>query len=472
MVITLESTQGFSILFIDAEQATIDLMHHSVADLPVKISGTPDSQKGLELLKRFQPRLVFLSAKLALAGQTNFLTEILRIDPRVEVVLMTEGDSPSSTLEAVQKGAADCVSKPLSTATFRAKVQQALDAAKRNQITAELEGELLSSFQFHGMVGRSPAMLDLFNKMSRVAPHFRGVLVSGPSGSGKELVARGLHELSPAGGGPFIACNCAGIPESLADSEMFGYVKGAFTGAEREKRGFFEEAHGGTIFLDEISEMSLAMQAKLLRVLQTHEIQRVGSPVPRKLDIRVIAATNRDLREEVSERRFREDLFYRLSTVHLRLPSLAERKEDLPLLQRHFVQKFAQQYSKNIVGITRRAQTLLSRYSWPGNVRELENVIAHACMLSHGQVLDIEDFREKLGFQTSLPSDPPPLSLKAIQQKHVRDVLNFVQGNKARAAEILGISRSTLYKILAGEDLVETSSPPARANEEEKEGTA
>jgi DNA-binding NtrC family response regulator len=456
MVITLESREEFPMLVIDDEQAVLDLMSDVFGDMPVRISATQDPRKGLQLVNSQRPRLVFLDLHLPNARGIDLLDEILRIDPRTEVVLITGDYSPASAVEAIQKGAADYLTKPLSIAKLRAKVQQAIDGANRNHVTSELEGELLSSFQFQGMVGRSPAMLEVFSKMSRIAPHFRSVLITGPSGSGKELVARGLHELSPVHKGLFIACNCAGIPESLADSEMFGYVKGAFTGADREKRGFFEEANGGTIFLDEIAEMPLSVQTKLLRVLQTHEIQRVGSPLPRKLDIRVIAATNRDLREEVNDGRFREDLFYRLSTVHLRLPALAERKEDLPLLQRYFVEKFAKEYRKNISGITRRGQTLLSRHSWPGNVRELENVIASACMLSTGEVLDTADFPAEIRSAASLSSDPSLSSLKAIQQKHTRDVLNLVEGNKARAAEILGISRSTLYNILAGGDFSET----------------
>ena len=457
MVITLDARDDFSVLVIDDDQAVLDLMSDVLRDLPVRICLSHDPRKGLELLRQLRPRLLVLDHHLPdHARGIDLLEEILRIDPRTEVVLISGDYSPASAVEAIQKGAADYLTKPLSARALRSKVEQAIEAAKRNQTTSELEGELLSSFQFQGMVGRSPAMLEVFNKMSRVAPHFRSVLITGPTGSGKELVARGLHHLSPVRKAPFIACNCASIPEPLAESEMFGHVKGAFTGADRERPGLFEEANGGTIFLDEIAEMPMVLQAKLLRVLQTHEIQRVGSALPRKLHIRVIAATNRDLREEVSERRFREDLFYRLSTVHLRLPALAQRKEDLPLLQRYFIEKFASEYKKNISGITRRGQALLSRHSWPGNVRELENAIAGACMMSASEVLDIDDFPAEIRSPASQFSDPSLLSLKAIQQKHARDVLNLVEGNKARAAEILGISRSTLYTILAGENLSDT----------------
>jgi transcriptional regulator with PAS, ATPase and Fis domain len=317
--------------------------------------------------------------------------------------------------------------------------------------TFKLEGELISSFKFQGMVARSPWMLDLFSKMRRIAPHFRTVLVTGPSGTGKELVARALHNMSPAASQTFVVCNCAGVPESLAESEWFGYVKGAFTGANQDRMGLFEHANGGTIFLDEIGEMPLNLQAKLLRVLQSHEIQRVGSPVARKLDVRVIAATNRDLKQEVREKRFREDLFYRLSVVEMKLPSLAERKEDLPLLQRHFVEKFAAEYNKQISGISRRAQNLLSRYHWPGNIRELENVIGNACMMSDGPMIDICHLPPELSEPEAAGADSPFLSLADVERNHVRRVMEMVGGNKLRAAEILGISRSTLYNLLGSE---------------------
>jgi DNA-binding NtrC family response regulator len=365
-------------------------------------------------------------------------------------VILISGDySTTSAVEAIQRGASDYLTKPLSMAGLRQRVQNTINEVSKNRETFQLDGELLSSFNFQGIVGRSPRMLDVFNKMRRIAPHFRTVLVGGPSGTGKELVARALHELSPAAKGPFIVCNCAGLPETLAESELFGYVKGAFTGAAQDKLGFFEHANGGTLFLDEIGEMPPGTQAKLLRVLQTYEIQRVGSPAVRKLDVRVIAATNRDLRTEVKENRFREDLYYRLSSVHLELPSLSERKEDLPLLQRHFVEKFAAQYKKKVSGLSRRAQNLFSRYRWPGNIRELENVIGNACMMADGPMIDTFHLPEWLQNQELNNVEPTLLSLKEVQQKHVERVLEMVGGNKLRAAEILGISRSTLYAMIA-----------------------
>jgi transcriptional regulator with PAS, ATPase and Fis domain len=287
-------------------------------------------------------------------------------------------------------------------------------------------------------------------KMRRVAPHFRTVLVIGATGTGKELVAHALHRLSPARG-QFVVCNCSALVETLVESELFGYVRGAFTGATQDKPGLFEHADGGTIFLDEIGELSLPAQAKLLRVLQNREVQRVGSPTPRRIDVRVVAATHRNLRTMVREGQFREDLFYRLAMVEIPLPSLGQRREDLPLLQRFFIEKFAADYGKSIAGLTRRAQTRMATYPWPGNIRELENVIGNACMMVEGSVIDIDDLPESLRapVRDDLSTETAFLPLDELQRCHILRVLQAVGGNKARAAEILGIGRATIYQILS-----------------------
>ncbi|HXP82807.1 MAG TPA: sigma-54 dependent transcriptional regulator [Verrucomicrobiae bacterium] len=286
--------------------------------------------------------------------------------------------------------------------------------------------------------------------MRRIAPHFRSVLVTGPTGVGKELVARALHRLSPGQKGNFVALNCSSISETLAESELFGHVKGAFTGAHQDKVGVFEYAEGGVVLLDEIGEMPLPLQAKLLRVLQNQELQRVGSPVVRKVSVRVVAATNRDLPEMVSQGKFREDLYFRLCMIELKVPSLAERREDLPILQRHFLKSFAAQYKKPLAGLTRRAQTLLARYSWPGNVRELENVLGHACMMTESDVIDVRDLPARIQnfrAEENVESEVE-LSMDQVARLHARRVLAHVGGNKVRAAEILGISRTYLYDLL------------------------
>jgi len=311
-----------------------------------------------------------------------------------------------------------------------------------------LEHELMETYQLDGMIGRSPLVLDVFARTVRVAPHFRTALVTGATGTGKELVARALHHHSPVAAKPFAVCNCSAIVDTLFESELFGYVRGAFTGANQDKAGLFEFANGGTVFLDEIGELPLNAQAKLLRVLQNQEVQRVGSPMTRKIDVRVIGATNRDLKAMVAQKLFREDLYYRLAVIEIKLPRLADRKEDLPLLQRHFVERFAEQYNKPIAGITRRAQTVLMRYHWPGNVRELENIIGSACMVAEDNLIDIHDLPEHLRESTLEDPEEQLISLEELENRHVVHVLEKLGGNKNRASEVLGISRATLYNML------------------------
>lgn len=293
-------------------------------------------------------------------------------------------------------------------------------------------------------------MLEMFAKIRRVAPHYRSALITGATGTGKELVARALHDLSPAVSKQFVVCNCSAVSESLVESELFGYVKGAFTGATQDKLGLFEYASGGTVFLDEIGEMPLSLQAKLLRVLQNREIQRIGSPIAKTIDLRVVAATHRDLKRLVKEGKFREDLFYRLSAVEITVPPLSQRREDLPLLEHYFIERFSDEYHKPIDGLTRRVQALFSRHCWPGNVRELENAIANACMMTTTDTIDVADLPQSLrSGQTAESADSMGLvTMEEAQQRHALRVLEAVEGNKVRAAEVLGISRGSLYRLL------------------------
>jgi DNA-binding NtrC family response regulator len=294
-------------------------------------------------------------------------------------------------------------------------------------------------------------MMEVFTRIRRVAPHYRTVLVTGATGTGKELVARALHRHSPVASGQFGVCNCSAIVETLFESELFGHVRGAFTGAGADKIGLFEYANNGTVFLDEIGDMPPATQAKLLRVLQNQEIQRVGSPVVRKVNVRVVAATHRDLRAMTVGKAFREDLYYRLSMIEIKLPRLVDRREDIPLLLKHLLGRFSEQYGRPFRGLTPRAQAILACYSWPGNVRELENVIGSACMLTGREVIDVSDLDERLRRPQSNDAwaDEELLSLEDVQRRQVRRVLERVEGNKVRAAEILGISRATLYRLLS-----------------------
>ncbi len=439
------------LLAIDDDPQSLEFVKDALAQENLEILTTNEPELGLELVLRRHPQIVLLDLVMPKIGGMELLERILEADPGTNVMLMTAHYSTEAAVEAIQKGAYDYLNKPLSVEKLRERVDQLIAEARQRRRTLQLDRELLKVYEFEGLLGRSPLMLDVFARVRRVAPHFRTVLVTGATGTGKELVARALHRLRPAASGPFAVCNCSAIVETLFESELFGYVKGAFTGATQDKSGLFEYANGGTLFLDEIGEMPLATQAKLLRVLQSHEIQRVGSPAVRKVDVRVVAATNRDLRARVVDKEFRDDLYYRLCMVEIKLPQLAERKEDLPLLVRYFVERFATQYNKSIRGLTRRAQALLARYVWPGNVRELENALGHACMMVEGDLIDVRDLPDTLRKPAEWEpvEDEDLVSLDELQRRHALRVLARVGGNKKRAAEILGIARTTLYQILA-----------------------
>ena len=435
---------------IDDDPQNLKLVKFILACEQWEIHTASDPQAGLELVRRMHPQVVLLDQVMPGIEGMELLEKILEFDPGIDVILMTGYYSTESAVEAIQKGASDYLPKPLPAEKLQQRLRQIAEETKRRQRSLKLDNDLLENFEFEGMIGRSPLMLDLFSKIRRIAPHFRTVLVTGATGAGKELAAKALHHLSAVSAGPFVALNCSSISETLAESELFGHVKGAFTGADQNKVGLFEYADGGTAVLDEIGEMPLPMQAKLLRVLQNREFQRVGSPAPRKVNVRVVAATNRDLPEMVAQGKFREDLYFRLCMVELRIPSLAERREDLPLLERHFLRQFAAEYNKPITGLTRRAQAALARFPWPGNVRELQNVIGHACMMTDSEFIDIRDLPDSFHAQKSastLETDPL-MSIRQLERLHAQRVLERVGGNKVKAAEILGISRTHLYELL------------------------
>ena len=448
------------LLVIDDDPQSLELVSEPLSDNGLHILTADDPESGLELVRRERPEIVLSDIVMPKMNGMELLGRILEVDPATDVILMTAHYSTDAAVEAIKKGACDYLTKPISIAVLRERIDKLATDARRRQRVSQLDGELMDSSQFEGMVGRSPLMWEMFAQIRRVAPHYRACAVTGPTGTGKELVAQALHKLSQASG-PMVVCNCSAVVETLFESELFGHVKGAFTGADSTKMGLFEYAHGGTLFLDEIGDMPLATQAKLLRVLQNQEVQRVGSLSARKVDVRVVAATNHDLRAQIAEKRFREDLYYRLSMVEIKTPALADRKEDLPLLERFFIRKFAAQYKKPVESLTPRAQILLARHSWPGNVRELENVIGHACMLVAGEAIDIADLpqymRQGVAAAASaanpLPASRPAsvegrLSLDEQECRVIEDALDRAGGNQVQAARILGITRDKLrYKI-------------------------
>ena len=322
-----------------------------------------DPREGLSAIRRRRPQIVLLDLIMPGVTGMELLEQTVQVDPAIDVILMTAYYSTESAVEAIKKGACDYLNKPFTREQLSARVAPLITEARRRQRAQLLDDEMLGACRFEGMVGRSPLMLDVFARLRRVAPYFRTVLITGPTGTGKELVARAIHRLSQVSRGPFVVCNCAAVPQELFESALFGHIRGAFTSASSDKAGLFELANGGILFLDEIGEMPVGAQAKLLRAVENQEVQRVGSTATRKVDVRIVCATNRNLPREIAARNFREDLLFRISMVEIQLPPLAERREDLPLLIRHFIDRFSRQYSRNVEGIAGRAEAALDRKS-------------------------------------------------------------------------------------------------------------
>jgi DNA-binding NtrC family response regulator len=439
-----------TLVAIDDDPATLELITEALSESFLEIHTAIDPETGMRLVRDKRPEIVLLDLMMPRMNGMEVLERILKIDPGIEVILITGNYSTESAVKAIQNGASDYLNKPLSLALLRQRIEKLAGEARKRRRTLTLDDELLKTCQFEGMVGRSSAMLEVFDRIRRVSPHFHTALLIGATGTGKELAARALHRLCPASSGRFVACNCSAIAESIFESELFGHVKGAFTGAFQDKPGFLEYAAGGVLFLDEIGDMPLTTQTRLLRVLENREFQRVGSPVVQKADVRIIAATNRDLRELMARHLFREDLYYRLSMVEIRLPALAERKEDLPYLEHHFLEKFAKLYNQRVRHITPKAQILLSAYSWPGNIRELENILGNACMMNDADVIEVRDLPAHL--RDAIPSEPQLAEsmapLAELHNAYALKALERAGGNKVLAAKMLGINRATLYRIL------------------------
>jgi DNA-binding NtrC family response regulator len=439
-----------TILIIDDNPRSVEMLAAALAHEDVAVLTATDPEQGLDLAFERHPQIVITDLVMPRVSGMEVLERIIEFDPAIDVILMTAHYSTESAVEAIKKGASDYLNKPVSLQTLRDRTRRLIDDARRRLNAARLEGELAENARFEGIIGRSPAMMDMFARIRRIAPHFRTVMISGETGTGKDLVAQALHALSPVSKGHYVALNCSAVVETLFESELFGHVRGAFTGATQDKIGLFEHAHGGVLFLDEIGDMPSAMQAKLLRALQNQEVQRLGSLTPRKVDVRVIAATHQDIRGLISERRFREDLYYRLAMVEIRVPALRDRVEDLPLLTRHFLQRFNAQYGKSIKHITHRAQIALARHNWPGNVRELENAIGHACMMVLGDTLDIADLPPFDHNEHTGPSsaEAAPESLEENERLLVMQALERAAGNQSQAARLLRIGRDALrYKM-------------------------
>ncbi len=443
--------RGKSVLVVDDEQNHRYMLCSMLREWEWRCVEADDGTTAVEAVKKHSYDAVLMDVRMAKMSGTEAFSRIHAMSPELPVIIMTAYSSVNDAVEAIQQGAHDYLTKPLDFDRLKLALERALDLkqVQRKKQEMAVEKKILQT----AIIGSSPPMLELLDMIQCVAPTEATVLIAGETGTGKELVAEALHENSERKNQPFIKVNCAALAESLLESELFGHEQGAFTGADKQREGKFVQADGGTLFLDEIGETSQAMQAKLLRVLQARELQRVGGEDTIQVDVRVLAATNRELAVEVSEGRFREDLYYRLNVVMLSVPPLRERGEDITLLVHHFIKHFAEKNRRQVTSVTPECMELLARYSWPGNVRELENAIERGVILMRGDQLTekslpltIQKFKEKsVG---GLLMQEKPHTLYEAEKMIILQTLEETEGNKSEAARRLGITRKTLLNKL------------------------
>jgi DNA-binding NtrC family response regulator len=443
------------ILAIDDDPGMLRFYKAALAGERVRVESAADPLHGVELVETLNPDLILLDLTMPGIDGMEALRRIRLSDPEARVVMITGNYSIESAVKAIQAGATDYVCKPIDPEKVCKIVQETREQVDLTRRENRLENQFAEVFSLEGMIGRSPRMLEVFDLVRRVAPHLRTALITGETGTGKELVARALHALSPRAQQRIAVFNCSALVETLAESQLFGHRKGAFTGAINDQAGIFEWANGGTVFLDEVGDLSPAAQAKLLRVLENGEVQKLGLPQAIRVDVQVIAATSRDLNVEMKSNRFRPDLWFRLNMVQIELPPLRERREDILLLARRFLQDFASQYRKEIHKISRRAESALLAYSWPGNIRELENVIGRGCMMARRKVLDLEDLPREVRSQTAAA----PFSAMTLENAEKHAIIHTLATtqNKALAARTLRISRARLYRLMEKHGLDENS---------------
>lgn len=436
------------ILVVDDDAVARDLLVEALQKEGYHVEAAADGTEAIERGRTGRFDVVLTDIRMGAVTGIEVLRAFRESSPDTCIVLLTAFGSMEGAIEAIKQGAYDYLAKPFKKEEIKLVVRRSLEHARLVRENARIKEELRERLEMSPLVGSSPPMLEIYKLVARVSAGKSTVLLEGESGTGKELIARAIHANSPRRDRPFVPVNCAALPDTLLESEMFGYEKGAFTGAVGVKHGLFEAAHEGTIFLDEIGDIGPALQVKLLRVIQEQEVRRVGGTASQKVDVRIIAATNKDLARLVKEGRFREDLFYRLNVVRILLPPLRDRQEDIPMLAHHFLQKFSLGRAQPIRGFVPETMDWLRRYRWPGNVRELENVIERAVSLAHGPLLLPNDLPEAVRQAGTAPvQDEGLLTLDEVEKRHLMRVLRETGGNKAKAAKVLGIDRRTLYRM-------------------------
>jgi two-component system response regulator PilR (NtrC family) len=447
------------VLVVDDERSMRELLSIVLRRDGYEVLIAEDGAAAVELLKRERVDILITDIRMPQMSGVDLLREAKRIAPDIVSIVMTAFASTETAVEALRLGAADYVHKsPNAASELRLRVGRELERKRLQQENVLLKRAMKTSHQFSNIIGTSSQMLALFQMVETIAPTSSTVLITGESGTGKELVARAIHVNSPRRERPFVAVNCGALSETLLDSELFGHMRGAFTGADSNKKGLIEVAEKGTIFLDEIGEMSAVVQVKLLRVLQERKFRRLGGTEEIEADIRIIAATNRDLSKMVAEGGFREDLFYRINVIPLRLPSLRERMDDIPLLAEHFVARFAEQMGKPITGISGAALARLKGYGWPGNIRELENAMERAVALEQTPTILTDSLPEGMATREPEPTAAPSAEafpdagfdlerhVQDIEREYIAEALRRAGGVKVKAAELLGMSfRSFRY---------------------------
>jgi DNA-binding NtrC family response regulator len=460
------------LLVVDDEQGILDVVGRFASRAGFDVVACSGGREAIAQMHVRRADLVMVDLRMPDVGGLDVLRAIRETDPHCQAILMTGFASVDTAVEAIKLGAMDYLSKPLDFARLEQLLNSVREEIERRRSLLSIEGDLARRLEFAGMIGRGPVMQELFGMIRRLAPHVRTALITGETGTGKELVARALHRTGPRRERRFVTVNCSAVVETLFESELFGHVRGAFTGATDNKPGLFELADGGTLFLDEIGELPLTVQAKLLRVLELGEVHRVGSLDPRRVNVHVIAATNRDLRLEVAAGRFRSDLYYRLNIVEVKLPPLRERREDIPYLTAAFVRDTAERLQKPLLGLTPGAERLLTAAPWDGNVRELRNVIERACILADGDFITERELSISMPTQAPATASPAFLSSTAtmdtasgepdllvnVEREHIQRALVRAGGNKKAAAKMLGLSRRALYRRLERLDLSSTIS--------------